>query len=105
MQIHSIFAVWKAEMDANGIHLCKSASTVCCGTMSVCWADISPERFSLLEQFDVAHDELLPVDKDHGHFLLRQQLTLQQRFVEDLQNNTMENMMRIQLFVHLQIPK
>lgn len=39
----------------------------------------------LLEQLDVAHDELLPVDEDHGHFLLRQQLALQQRFVEDLQ--------------------
>lgn len=39
---------------------------------------------SLLEQFDVAHDELLPVDEDHGHLLLRQQLAVQQRLVEDL---------------------
>lgn len=39
---------------------------------------------SLLEQLDVAHDELLPVDEDHGHLLLRQQLAVQQRFVEDL---------------------
>ncbi len=42
----------------------------------------------LLEQLDVAHDELLPVDEDHGHFLLRQQLTLQQRFVENLHTHT-----------------
>lgn len=44
-----------------------------------------PYSNSLLEQFNVAHDELLPVDKDHGHLLLRQQLTLQQRFMENLQ--------------------
>lgn len=38
----------------------------------------------LLEQFDVAHNELLPIDKNHGHFLLCQQLAVQQRLVEDL---------------------
>lgn len=38
----------------------------------------------LLEQFDVAHNELLPVDENHGHFLLCQQLAVQQRLVEDL---------------------
>lgn len=38
----------------------------------------------LLEQFDVAHDEFLPVDEDHGHLLLCQQLAVQQRLVEDL---------------------
>lgn len=38
----------------------------------------------LLEQLDVAHDELLPVDEDHGHFLLCQQLALQQGLMKDL---------------------
>lgn len=38
----------------------------------------------LLEQFDVAHNELLPVDEDHSHLLLCQQLAVQQRLVEDL---------------------
>lgn len=56
---------------------CVQADT---GKCSVC--------FSLLEQLDVAHDELLPVDEDHGHFLLRQQLALQQWFVKNLHTAT-----------------
>lgn len=46
---------------------------------------------SLLEQFDVAHDELLPVDEDHGHLLLRQQLAVQQRLVEDLNTQAQDS--------------
>lgn len=45
----------------------------------------------ILQQFDVAHDELLPVDKDHGHLLLSQQLRLQQRLLEGLRDRQVRN--------------
>lgn len=41
----------------------------------------------ILEQFNVAHDQLFPVDKDHGHLLLSQQFRLQQRLLERLKAN------------------
>lgn len=37
-----------------------------------------------LQQFCVGHDELLPVDKDQGHFSFREKVGLRHPFLENL---------------------
>lgn len=64
-------------------------------------SELCETRGSLLEQLDVTHDELLPVHKDHGHLLLCQKLTVQQRLVEDL--HTGNQTLNLLLFVGLYI--
>lgn len=39
----------------------------------------------LLQQLDVTHNQLLPVNKSHSALFLREQLSLHQGFLEDLQ--------------------
>lgn len=43
------------------------------------------EGKSLLQQFDITHDQLLPVNKNHSNLFFCQQLRLRQGFLKDLQ--------------------
>lgn len=43
------------------------------------------EGKSLLQQFDITHNQLLPVNKNHSNLFFCQQLRLRQGFLKDLQ--------------------
>lgn len=81
---HPTSSSWLSEL-CEGTQECARSRIHDLPSVHVIWQQFIDSTLHLLEQFDVAHDELLPVDKDHGHFLLHQQFALQQGFVKNLQ--------------------
>lgn len=54
------------------------------------WRGWGLEKKGLLQKFDITHNQLLPVNKNHSNLFFCQQLRLHQGFLKDLQVQKMK---------------